>query len=157
MGSSLPCPSPTASTLLTSQGPCQNPSSLYPFLPSLSAWSQSATSVPVCLTPTSLLYSPFSSPHTPLAAQRGAESREQAARNPGPWSAEQCPRRHTPAFLEALPSRAGWREEQVVVMESYILEQEVTLGREPNNGRGGSTVVWGTTLGAWPWEQPPWS
>lgn len=38
----------------------------------------------------------------------------------------------------------------MVVMESYILEQEVMLGREPNNGRGGSTVVWGTTLGAWP-------
>lgn len=36
MGSSLPCPSPTVSTLLVPQGPGQNPSLPHPLLPSLS-------------------------------------------------------------------------------------------------------------------------
>ena len=38
----------------------------------------------------------------------------------------------------------------MVVMESYILQQEVMLGREPNNGWGGSTVVWGLGHGSSP-------
>ena len=41
--------------------------------------------------------------------------------------------------------------------ESHILGQEVMLGREAHNGLEASTVVWETTLGAHPWEQPLWS
>lgn len=41
--------------------------------------------------------------------------------------------------------------------EPHILGQEVMLGREAHNGWKASTVVWETTQGARPWEQPLWS
>ena len=42
-------------------------------------------------------------------------------------------------------------------IEPRTLGQEVTPGREAHSGWKASTVVWETTLGARPWEQPLWS
>lgn len=112
MGSSLPCPFPTVSTLLIPQGPGQNPSLSHPLLPSLSAWSQPATSGPVCLTPASLsLAPPHPQPsHPPGSAESqgvmGANSQETRA---PVIRAGQCPGRYIPAFLEALRGSLGRR------------------------------------------------